>query len=107
MFAQSENCGARETAVAVTSRGADIPDPFRGHGTVNTFPRKRIRMQQPKYCWKRGFLHGLFRDVISKGQSQKVKSVAGYSPDSNDMSTKTEESQLLRSVTGKRLVEAN
>jgi hypothetical protein len=34
-------------------------------------------------------------------------SVAEYSPDSTDVSTETEESPLLRSVTGKRLVEAD
>jgi hypothetical protein len=32
--------------------------------------------------------------------------VAGYSPDSNDVSTEAEESQLLRPVTGKRLMKA-
>jgi hypothetical protein len=26
---------------AMTARAADIPDPFRGNGPVNTFPRKR------------------------------------------------------------------
>jgi hypothetical protein len=31
-------------------------------------------------------------------------SVVGYSPDSNDVSIEAEESQLLRSVIGKRLV---
>jgi hypothetical protein len=34
-------------------------------------------------------------------------SFVGHSPDSNDVSTETEESQLLRSGTGKRLVEAD
>jgi hypothetical protein len=34
-------------------------------------------------------------------------SVMGYSTDSNDVSTEAEESPLLRSVTGKRLVKAD
>jgi hypothetical protein len=38
---------------------------------------------------------------------REVSLVAGYSPDSNDVSTEADESPLLRSVTRKRLVIAN
>jgi hypothetical protein len=37
--------------------------------------------------------------------SQLEQQCVGYSPDSNDVSTEAEECALLRSVTGKRLVE--
>jgi hypothetical protein len=41
------------------------------------------------------------------GVSQSNSAVVGYSPDNNDVSTEAEESPLLRSVTGKRLVKAD
>jgi hypothetical protein len=55
--------------------------------------------------------------VFSVGSAQRLysedpkpaesSSVAGYSPDSNDVSKESGESSLLRSVTSKRLVKAN
>jgi hypothetical protein len=46
--------------------------------------------------------------VASRGLvNRSNSSVVGYLPDSNEVSTKVEESPLLRSFTGKRLVEAD
>jgi hypothetical protein len=42
--------------------------------------------------------------VVINETSLEFSSVVGYSPDSNDVSTETEEFPLLISVTGKRLV---
>jgi hypothetical protein len=42
--------------------------------------------------------------LVESWEDGVESSVAGYSPDSNDVSTKAEESPLLRSVTRKRLV---
>jgi hypothetical protein len=33
---------------------ADIPGPFLGNGSVNTFRQQRIDTQQKRYSWKRG-----------------------------------------------------
>jgi hypothetical protein len=46
-------------------------------------------------------------ELISAREAEKrwrYSSVVGYSPDSNDVSTKAEESPLLRAVTKQRLV---
>jgi hypothetical protein len=40
-------------------------------------------------------------------QADRGSLVAGYLPDSNDVSTEAEESPLLRFVTRKRLMKAN
>jgi hypothetical protein len=45
--------------------------------------------------------------TYKEGQSLELSSEAGYSPDSNDVSTEAEESSLLRPVTRKRLVKAD
>jgi hypothetical protein len=50
---------------------------------------------------KHAFLHNPFRAVILKTTGAAV---AGYSPDSNDVSTEAGESSLLRFVTMKRLL---
>jgi hypothetical protein len=39
---------------------------FLGNGSINTFPRQRIRMQQQRYCWKRCFLFSPCKGVIRK-----------------------------------------
>jgi hypothetical protein len=44
------------------------------------------------------------RDEVRVKSVDRVSSVAKYSPDINDVSTKAEKSPPLRSVTGKRLV---
>jgi hypothetical protein len=53
------------------------------------------------------FLCGPCWDILSMGRSQLTESVVGYSLDSNDVSTEAEESPLLRSVTRKRLDNAD
>jgi hypothetical protein len=35
--------------IAVAMLWAVISDPFLGHGSVNTFPRQRLRMQREKW----------------------------------------------------------
>jgi hypothetical protein len=37
-----------------------------GNGSVNTFPRQRIHIQQKRYCWKRCFQLGPYKGVIRK-----------------------------------------
>jgi hypothetical protein len=37
-----------------TARWADMPWPFLGNGSVNTFQQQRVDTQQWRYCWKRG-----------------------------------------------------
>jgi hypothetical protein len=88
-------------------RWADISDPFLGKGSVNTFPRQRLRMQQSKYCWKRGVCVWSVLRCYKQGTKLELSPVAGYSPDSNDVSIEAEESTLLISVTRKRLVKTN
>jgi hypothetical protein len=53
----------------MTAREANIPDPFLGNGSVNTFPLQQIRMQQ-SIAGKRVFLRGPCWDVIRKRKSQ-------------------------------------
>jgi hypothetical protein len=74
----------------------NIPEPFLGSGSVNTFPLQRIRMQQSKYCRKQGVsawsVLRCYKQWTRLELNQLIEfgSVVGYSPDSNDVSTEAE-----------------
>jgi hypothetical protein len=64
IFAQSKNCGGRETAVAKYYTHATWScNRFLGNGSVNTFPLKRIRATRETLCFCAAVIPG----VILKG----------------------------------------
>jgi hypothetical protein len=77
-------------------------EPFWGNGSVNTFPRQRLGVQQRK--------HGVSAwSVLScyKGRKKSVESqssVARRWPVGNFVNAKTEDSPLLKAVARERLV---
>jgi hypothetical protein len=53
--AVSTYCSVYSRSYATAAREANKQQPLLGNGSVNTFPRQRIRTQRYRYCWKRCF----------------------------------------------------
>jgi hypothetical protein len=94
---------------------------FLGKSSVNNSPRQRIRHKIGELCilcasWREVITRtvGAMRQLSSAREAEKCwrynsveLRVVGYSPDSNNVCTESEEYPLLRSVTRKRLVRAD
>jgi hypothetical protein len=95
-------CSVYTRCYAMNVRWADISDPLLGNGSVNTFLRQRLHMQQGK--------RGDATRSARRGYKRRTKSVEqtvqlwdGCQP-GTIWAREAEESPLLTSVTRKRLV---
>jgi hypothetical protein len=58
-------------------------EPFLGNGSVNTFPRQRVRMQQKRYCSKRCFRLCPCKKVIRRTIEARIIQLEG-SPEADE-----------------------